>query len=652
MHFLEFGFNLQTFERTSSNATSATMTLGNSFRLVRRFKKISLVFPDLFIKLFLLCLLFSPVYSINDRTCEPIRIEMCKGLGYNMTGMPNLVGHELQQDAELQLQTFTPLIQYGCSTQLKFFLCAVFTPMCTEKVPFSIGPCRPLCQNVKARCQPVLQEFGFPWPASLDCMKFPSENNHQHMCMEGPKPESHETLSSTISHVRTKEISDRRIKPNRHQHKVIPDTRGRDTFTSADIHYHTGESNKRRNFGLCSHFKFFDQYYYINRTQRCAHNCSADILFTSDNKNFSDIWISLWATLCFASTMFTLLTFFVDSNRFQYPERAIILLAVNFNAYSVAYFIRLIAGRNEVSCQLDSQHDVPILIQEGLDNVTCTIVFVLLYFFGMASAVWWVVLTITWFLTAGLKRSPESMQQKCTYFHLAAWGLPSLKTIAILVMRAVDADELTGTCFVGNQNRSTLMLFVILPSLVYLIIGVFFLLCGLCAIYRAKQNCQVCHLRPGSYHSSSSHPHLFTHQALSYCNAKMGEKSEVLMVRIGIFAFFYIIPIGCVTAANFYEYILRESWYHVGTPDRPNVEIFTLKTFMSLVVGIKTGLWIWSSKTPLTTWRKVGKRLIQKKQPLPNNLYLQGNIPPPNQQIITLDRSKRPRVKGGNETAV
>jgi len=123
------------------------------------------------------------------RTCEPIRIEMCADVGYNQTGMPNLVGHELQKDADMQFQTFMPLIHYGCSSQLKFFLCSVYAPMCSPKVPQVIGPCRPLCETVKARCQSVLKVFGYYWPTELDCSKFPEFNDQQHMCMEGPREE-------------------------------------------------------------------------------------------------------------------------------------------------------------------------------------------------------------------------------------------------------------------------------------------------------------------------------------------------------------------------------------------------------------------------------------------------------------------------------
>ena len=37
------------------------------------------------------------------------------------------------------------------------------------------------------------------------------------------------------------------------------------------------------------------------------------------------------------------------------------------------------------------------------------------------------------------------IQRWSSFLHVAAWGLPAAQTIAILVLMAVDADELTGT---------------------------------------------------------------------------------------------------------------------------------------------------------------------------------------------------------------
>lgn len=600
------------------------------------------VFSVLFWSVFL-CGVPDTVFGVTKdtaddiRTCDPIKIEMCKGLGYNVTGMPNLVGHTMQIDAERQLQTFTPLIQYGCSSQLKFFLCTVYVPMCTEKVMTPIGPCRPMCEAVRSRCEPVLVEFGFPWPSALNCSKFPPRNAENQMCMDGP---GEETEPVGIKHEHfpgVPEIPDVKI-PTQNP----GDTRWRTRYPPVRIttkipglyipHQYIGSEP------TCENLRNPQNYVYVNRTKSCALLCGKDDLFTKDDKYFADIWMSVWAGLCFVSTLFTVLTFLIDSARFRYPERPIIFLSMCYNIYSIAYIVRLIAGREAISCDYEPQIHQSVVITEGLENTDCAIVFLLLYYFGTASQIWWIILSLTWFLAAGLKWPHETIEIHSSYFHLAAWAIPAIKTIVILIMRNVDAHELTGICFVGNQSLESLMGFVIGPSFAYLLVGTSFLLAGFVSLFR---------------HRSSQKDGL------------KSDKLEVLMVRIGIFSVLYTVPATCVIASYFYEYTNRKLWYSPQQIDTPNIEIFMLNIFMSLVIGITSGMWIWSSKT-LNSWRKFCSRLLGRRQaarknfPMPGVQYQIANtnsfhnnqlVQNPRQMTVRLD-TKSKRGKRGNETIV
>ncbi|XP_041351723.1 frizzled-4-like [Gigantopelta aegis] len=547
------------------------------------------------------------------RTCEPIRFEMCRGLGYNVTGMPNLVKHQVQQDAGLQLQTFTPLIQYGCSSQLKFFLCSVYVPMCTEKVITPIGPCRPICESVRRRCQPVLNEFGYPWPAALNCSKFPPKNDHNHMCMDGPGEEA-DPVTDPAGKYGTNNNHNRRI-PNLDRSTGFP-------REHASFH-HVGVS--------CEHYRNPSKYTYINRTERCALKCEENDAFTTEDKFFADVWMAIWAGLCFVATLFTVLTFLIDSQRFRYPERPIIFLSMCYNIYSIAYIVRLIAGRQSIACDTDSQSGKQILIQEGLENTDCAIVFLLLYFFGTASSLWWVVLTFTWFLSAGLKWGHEAIQLHSSYFHLAAWAIPAIKTIVILVMRDVDADEITGICYVGNQNTQTLMGFAIAPHVVYLLVGASFLIAGFVALFRIRKRVRGDGIKT--------------------------DKLEVLMVRIGIFSVLYTVPATCVIGCLLYEYVNRTSWYAAKSTSQPNIEVFMLKLFMSLVVGITSGMWMWSAKT-VASWRNFFTKLCSRRRDRKNwehvavPVHHYHQIPLKPNRTIRMDKSKRTMSKSDTETVV
>ncbi|XP_022110343.1 uncharacterized protein LOC110989936 [Acanthaster planci] len=110
--------------------------------------------------------------------CQDITVSMCRSdVGYNYTAMPNPIGHQLQSDAELQLQTFVPLMQYGCSPHAGSFLCAMYLPLCDTSSGAQVLPCRELCDSVRRNCSTVLHEFGFSWPESLVCENLPSRNS-------------------------------------------------------------------------------------------------------------------------------------------------------------------------------------------------------------------------------------------------------------------------------------------------------------------------------------------------------------------------------------------------------------------------------------------------------------------------------------------
>ena len=89
-----------------------------------------------------------------------------------MTVFPNFFRHNTQEEAALEVHQFWPLVRVNCSAELPFFLCSLYAPVCTvlDSPP---PPCRSLCSRVRRGCEPILLKFGFTWPESMACEKFP-----------------------------------------------------------------------------------------------------------------------------------------------------------------------------------------------------------------------------------------------------------------------------------------------------------------------------------------------------------------------------------------------------------------------------------------------------------------------------------------------
>ena len=544
--------------------------------------------------------------------CERITIQMCVGIGYNMTRMPNFFGHTSQSEAAPLIHEFMPLVHYGCHDHLKFFLCSLYAPMCSEQVDMIIPACRPMCEDVRSSCAPVMERFDFRWPESMDCSKLPRSKDRSNLCMVAPNTSENSPDgggSGTGSNQgRPVDPPDRRNQPPR---PTLPPI-------------------------AASHCDNPDRFVHLVQTNSCAPRCDRDVYFQQHDKDFAMLWIGIWSVLCFVCTTMTVLTFLIDRARFKYPERPIIFLSMCYMMYSIAYIIRLITARIGpiIACDTTPKPDNELyLIQEGLESTGCTIVFLIQYYFYMASSIWWVVLTFTWFLAAGMKWGYEAIAAYSSYYHLVAWALPALKTIVVLTLRRMDGDELTGMCYVGNQDIRALTGFVLVPLFVYFITGTLFIIAGFVYMFRIRR--------------------------FMKSDGTNIDKLEKLMVRIGVFSVLYTVPATCVIACYFYQRANMLYWEYAAkinpckTPEDcsmdfsiPSVPVLLIKSFMQLVVGVTSGMWIWSTKT-VQSWQDFINRLLGVPSPVKkkNAVAISAKYPPPPQgSVLSLNKVKYTRT--------
>ncbi|XP_013781532.1 frizzled-9-like [Limulus polyphemus] len=545
----------------------------------------------------------------NPEKCERITIPLCQDLPYNMTRMPNLMGHTNQADAAIEVHEYVSLVKFGCSQHLKFFLCSLYAPMCAHQVDVPIPSCRSVCEEVKARCFPILERLAFGWPTKLSCSRLPVPGKNG-LCMELPditeerrsrNKESEKGIKAEKGKTNYKSIN-----PNLLPSRLYPKTRedGISDVDGGKEEYSYGGKNVNIERDLSAKFcprNFVSVLSKTTSVKTCVPRCDRDILFSRHDKNVVDIWMIVWSAFCFMATLLTVATFWVDTARFRYPERPIIFLSMCCCNISIAYLVRSFAGAEFISCEKTERDSY--LVKEGLESTGCIIVFLLLYYFGMAAALWWLVLTCAWFLAAGRKWGHEAIESRASYFHVLAWGVPAILTIIVLTLRQVEGEELTGLCNVGSRSRDALLRFVIFPLCFFFFFGSVFIILGFSSLVRIRRV-----MKQGDRNTN---------------------KLERHMVRIGTFSILYTVPAISVIACQVYEYINRPGWYAVAMDTAPQCsyptaggcsldqsipseEVFMLKHAMTLLQGIATGVWVWNSKT-WNSWATFFNNQIRRK---------------------------------------
>ncbi|XP_077170150.1 frizzled-2 [Paroedura picta] len=523
--------------------------------------------------------------------CQPISIPLCTDIAYNQTILPNLLGHTSQEDAGLEVHQFYPLVKVQCSPELRFFLCSMYAPVCTV-LEAAIPPCRSICERARHGCEALMNKFGFQWPERLRCEHFPRHGAEQ-ICVGQNHSDDGGSPGGALL-------------PPSATPPPPPPPAGRGPPAAPRPPPAAAAGPEAFRCPRALQVPAYLHYQFLGEAD-CAAPCEplrpeGHLFFDAEELRFARLWILVWSVLCCASTFFTVTTYLVDMQRFRYPERPIIFLSGCYTMVSVAYIAGFVLGER-VACNERFQEDGFRTVVQGTKKEGCTILFMMLYFFSMASSIWWVILSLTWFLAAGMKWGHEAIEAHSQYFHLAAWAVPAVKTITILALGQIDGDLLSGVCFVGLNGLDPLRGFVLAPLFVYLFIGTSFLLAGFVSLFRIRT-------------------------IMKHGGTKT-EKLERLMVRIGVFSVLYTVPATIVIACYFYEQAFRQHWERSWVSQHckslaipcplqytprmtPDFTVYMIKYLMTLIVGITSGFWIWSGKT-LHSWRKFYTRLTNSK---------------------------------------
>lgn len=202
-----------------------------------------------------------------------------------------------------------------------------------------------LFHHIQARCSPVLFSFGFQWPQSLDCNRFPKENNGQTMCMDPP---------IDIRDTGTVPMPANKVKLSQ---------------------------------PACQYLHKSNLYVRLNRSNRCVPLCEADIVFDSTEKHMTEMWVFSWSMAALFLALLATLCLILSNSRW---DKKLMPLVICHFMSNVSWAIRILAGRNATSCSYDPQlPGISLLLSDGLSTSPCSGIFLLRYYFGMAAPIWW-----------------------------------------------------------------------------------------------------------------------------------------------------------------------------------------------------------------------------------------------------------------------
>uniref|UniRef100_A0A7M5V9W0 G-protein coupled receptors family 2 profile 2 domain-containing protein n=3 Tax=Clytia hemisphaerica TaxID=252671 RepID=A0A7M5V9W0_9CNID len=348
----------------------------------------------------------------------------------------------------------------------------------------------------------------------------------------------------------------------------------------------------------------------VNTTSGCALSCDNQIQVFRSGQLQVDGPIICFSLLGIIASSFTVLSFLIDwKSQNRYPALILFITSICFMMCFLGWIIQFFGVGRKISCDPTNlrRNKEP---RHG-DSFWCILSFILIYFSGLSTSCWFVILNYSWYISFRTMGSIKTLiQSKIKYFHFFAWGISGSFTLMALLLQAVSAHPITNICFIHlSHNQQHLHDgLVAFPFTVCLVVGEFLLLKCVIQLKKLRNDCSV------------------------FLVPKAVKNLTKTFYRMIIYGLGVLVAFTLLVFIMYYEFNMREEWEKKHSkyircrletvslptslskecipPDKSRLLCLHCYILLLLLMSLLTSSWTWTFGT-LKIWKKAWKRHLE-----------------------------------------